>query len=214
MKTVNLDCCRPCDPFQSVDEDDESDHAILFVHQNVRNIFMSPLALKIRDIRIPHVSPASALPENGNLKSLAVAKFFLTNLHLSEEDALELKLILTSNAKWIGKDALHRWAVNAIAGPGFQRLNLPLFENFTTIHVQHISFRADCFNVLNHPTFSSPPTTNLPSTAGAIATDLHLHTVTPAARIFHLSAKCIFQCLASGRWGMASAVPRCRSGER
>lgn len=81
---------------------------------------------------------------------------------------------------------------NVIDGPGFQRLNLSLFKNFTTIREQYISFRADCFNVLNHPTFANPSTTNLTNAAGTISSDLNLQANTPDARILQLSAKYIF----------------------
>lgn len=81
---------------------------------------------------------------------------------------------------------------NTIAGPGFQRLNLSLFKDFTTFREQKISFRADSFNVLNHPTFSNPSTANLSPTAGLITTNLTLQANTPDARIFQLSAKYIF----------------------
>jgi hypothetical protein len=81
---------------------------------------------------------------------------------------------------------------NTIAGPGFQRLNASVFKNFTTFREQYISFRADCFNVFNHPTFANPSTTNLSNTAGLITGDLTLQANTPDARIFQLSAKYVF----------------------
>ena len=81
---------------------------------------------------------------------------------------------------------------NVIAGPGFQRLNMSLFKNFTIYHEQYISFRADCFNILNHPTFANPSTTNLTNSAGVITSNLSLQANTPDARIIQLSAKYVF----------------------
>ena len=81
---------------------------------------------------------------------------------------------------------------NIIDGPGFQRLNMSMSKNFATFRTQYISFRADCFNILNHPTFANPATTNLSNTAGTITSDLTLQANTPDARIFQLSAKYIF----------------------
>jgi hypothetical protein len=81
---------------------------------------------------------------------------------------------------------------NTIAGPGFQRLNASLFKNFKAFREQSISFRADCFNVLNHPTWANPSTANLSNTAGTISSDLTLQANTPDARIIQLSAKYIF----------------------
>jgi hypothetical protein len=81
---------------------------------------------------------------------------------------------------------------NTIAGPGFQRVNASVFKNFTTFREQYISFRADCFNVMNHPTFANPSTTNLSNTGGLITSDLTLQANTPDARIFQLSAKYVF----------------------
>jgi hypothetical protein len=69
---------------------------------------------------------------------------------------------------------------------------MSLFKDFSTFREQKISFRADCFNVLNHPTFANPSTTNLSPTAGLITGDLTLQANTPDARIIQLSAKYVF----------------------
>jgi hypothetical protein len=81
---------------------------------------------------------------------------------------------------------------NTIAGPGFERVNMSLFKDFKTFREQKISFRADCFNLLNHPTFANPSNTSLSNTAGTISGDLTLQANTPDARILQLSAKYIF----------------------
>jgi hypothetical protein len=81
---------------------------------------------------------------------------------------------------------------NTIAGPGFERVNMSLFKDFSTFREQKISFRADCFNLLNHPTFANPSNTSLTNAAGTISGDLTLQALTPDARILQLSAKYIF----------------------
>jgi Carboxypeptidase regulatory-like domain len=51
-------------------------------------------------------------------------------------------------------------AKNEVAGPGNWRLNASLFKDFRTWHEQYLEFRADAFNVLNHPSFGQPGNTD------------------------------------------------------
>jgi hypothetical protein len=47
-------------------------------------------------------------------------------------------------------------APTQVVGPGFQRLDLSLFKSFRTSETTQLEFRAECFNVANHPNFSNP----------------------------------------------------------
>ena len=45
---------------------------------------------------------------------------------------------------------------NQVYGPGYNAVNMSLFKNFTTFREQFLQFRADAFNLLNHPTWANP----------------------------------------------------------
>jgi hypothetical protein len=47
---------------------------------------------------------------------------------------------------------------NQIYGPGYERVNMSLFKNFHTWRAQYFQFRADAFNLLNHPTWGQVAT--------------------------------------------------------
>ena len=55
---------------------------------------------------------------------------------------------------------------NQIYGPGYERVNMSGFKNFKTWREQYIQFRADAFNLLNHPSWNSPSDTSLNPTGG------------------------------------------------
>jgi hypothetical protein len=81
---------------------------------------------------------------------------------------------------------------NLVYGPGYNRVNLSLFKNFTTFHEQHFQLRADAFNLLNHPTLANPSLEGINSTAGQITSSKALQSYAPDARFFQLSAKYVF----------------------
>jgi hypothetical protein len=81
---------------------------------------------------------------------------------------------------------------NQIYGPGYYGVNMSLFKNFATWHEQYLQFRADAFNVLNHPTFGNPSTNNLNANAGNITGPKTFQNNTPDARFFQLSLKYAF----------------------
>jgi Carboxypeptidase regulatory-like domain len=58
---------------------------------------------------------------------------------------------------------------NDVSGPGNWRLNASLFKDFKTFREQYLEFRADAFNVLNHPSFGNPGSTNTNIGANAVA---------------------------------------------
>jgi hypothetical protein len=81
---------------------------------------------------------------------------------------------------------------NQIYGPGYYGVNMSLFKNFTTWHEQYLQFRADGFNVLNHPTLANPSTNNDSANAGNITGPKTFQNNTPDARFFQLSLKYVF----------------------
>jgi hypothetical protein len=69
---------------------------------------------------------------------------------------------------------------------------MSLFKNFTTWHEQYLQFRADGFNVLNHPTLANPSTNNINANGGNITGPKFFQNNTPDARFFQLSLKYAF----------------------
>ncbi len=47
-----------------------------------------------------------------------------------------------------------------IVGPGFHRVDFSLFKQFRTTETTHLEFRAEFFNIANHPNFALPAYTN------------------------------------------------------
>jgi hypothetical protein len=46
-------------------------------------------------------------------------------------------------------------APTQVVGPGFHRLDFSLFKQFKTSESTHLEFRAEFFNLANHPNFSA-----------------------------------------------------------
>ena len=81
---------------------------------------------------------------------------------------------------------------NQIYGPGYYGVNMSLFKSFLTWREQYFQFRADAFNVLNHPTLANPSTTNNSASGGQITGPKNFQSNTPDARFFQLSLKYAF----------------------
>jgi hypothetical protein len=81
---------------------------------------------------------------------------------------------------------------NLVYGPGYNRVNLSAFKQFATFHKEYFEFRADVFNLLNHPTESNPNLQGINSTGGQITSTKSLQSNAPDARFFQLSAKYVF----------------------
>jgi len=79
-----------------------------------------------------------------------------------------------------------------IYGPGYEHVNMSAFKNFKTWRTQYFQFRADAFNLLNHPSWGSPSDTSLNPSAGLINTTEVLQNYTPDARFFQLAGKYVF----------------------
>ncbi|MGH7486607.1 MAG: hypothetical protein ACREMY_13565, partial [bacterium] len=48
-------------------------------------------------------------------------------------------------------------------GPGFGRIDWSLFKDFVTSETTHVEFRAEFFNLTNHPNFAQPGSLNFNS---------------------------------------------------
>jgi hypothetical protein len=83
---------------------------------------------------------------------------------------------------------------NNVSGPGNWRLNASMFKDFKTWRGQYLEFRADAFNVLNHPSLGNPgsTTTDIGANAVAITGTGSNQNLTIDARFFQLSGKYVF----------------------
>jgi hypothetical protein len=81
---------------------------------------------------------------------------------------------------------------NNVYGPGYYQINMSLFKTFTTFHEQNVQFRADGFNVLNHPTLANPGSPSMNANGGLISGPKSFQNNTPDARFFQLALKYVF----------------------
>jgi len=80
---------------------------------------------------------------------------------------------------------------NNIYGPGYYQVNMSLFKSFATWREQNLQFRADIFNVLNHPTLGQP-NGSMNANGGLISGPKTFQNNTPDARFLQLSLKYVF----------------------
>jgi len=80
---------------------------------------------------------------------------------------------------------------NNIYGPGYYQVNMSLFKSFSTWREQSLQFRADAFNVLNHPTLGTP-NGSMNANGGLISGPKFFQNNTPDARFFQLALKYLF----------------------
>ncbi|WP_318523817.1 TonB-dependent receptor [Edaphobacter sp.] len=78
---------------------------------------------------------------------------------------------------------------NTMYGPGYYGVNMSIFKNFTTWREQYLQFRADGFNVLNHPTLANPANTTINTQAGLITGPKTFQNNTLDARFFQLALR-------------------------
>jgi hypothetical protein len=78
---------------------------------------------------------------------------------------------------------------DTVYGPGYERVNMSLFKNFPVWREQYVVFRADAFNLLNHPTFGYPSVSTDNTNGGQITGPASLGANAPDARFFQLSVK-------------------------
>jgi hypothetical protein len=69
---------------------------------------------------------------------------------------------------------------------------MSLFKNFVTFREQHLQFRADAFNLLNHPTWGNPSNQGIGPQGGQITGTKFFQNNTPDARFLQLSLKYTF----------------------
>jgi len=69
---------------------------------------------------------------------------------------------------------------------------MSLFKRFAAFREQYLEFRADIFNVLNHPSLNQPSILTDNSNGGTITAAKSFQSNTPDARFFQLSAKYVF----------------------
>ena len=83
---------------------------------------------------------------------------------------------------------------NNLTGPGYEEVDLSLFKNFFPQERVHGQFRAECFNILNHPNFANPTGSVSSGTFGQLtATPTSSGTGTQGLpRVFQFGAKIIF----------------------
>jgi len=82
---------------------------------------------------------------------------------------------------------------NDVSGPGNWKLNASLFKDFRTFREQYLEFRADAFNLLNHPSWGQPGNTSTSPGSGPMITGtMSLQNNTIDARFFQLSGKYVF----------------------
>jgi hypothetical protein len=78
-----------------------------------------------------------------------------------------------------------------VYGPGYYQINMSLFKSFSTWREERLQFRADAFNVLNHPTLGQP-NGSMDANGGLISGPKFFQNNTPDARFFQLALKYIF----------------------
>jgi len=82
-------------------------------------------------------------------------------------------------------------ARNQVVGPGYERINMSLFKNFTTYENQYLQFRADAFNLFNTPAFNNPGN-GINSNGGQITSTHNMGQFTPNSRFLQLALKYYF----------------------
>jgi outer membrane receptor protein involved in Fe transport len=80
---------------------------------------------------------------------------------------------------------------NTLYGPGYQRVNMSVFKDFKVYRENALEFRADIFNLFNHPSLGQPSST-LDNNAGLITSPRGGQILTPDARFIQLALKYSF----------------------
>lgn len=99
-----------------------------------------------------------------------------------------------SQNKIVGQAALPYLGGRALSvpGPGYERINMSIFKNFSTFQEQSLQFRVDVFNVFNTPAYDAPSTANNSTNGGLITSSRFFQNLTPDARFLQISAKYVF----------------------
>jgi len=166
------------DPFMSGGVSDASNPSA--DHDGAGNLIPCPTHTKTREHYFNPCSFANPLPGNSIAPVGQVAGAGNTALFTGP---------VTDQATAI---ALLGGKQNTLYGPGYYGVNMSLFKNFTTFREQYLQFRADAFNVLNHPTLGNPSTTDDNSSGGQITGPKFFQNNTPDARFFQLALRYSF----------------------
>ena len=79
-----------------------------------------------------------------------------------------------------------------VVGPGFNKLDMSLFKSFAIpVHESSLQFRADAFNVLNHPSFGNP-NSSLTGSSGQAITSTRFSGLIPSGRVIQLALRLAF----------------------
>jgi Carboxypeptidase regulatory-like domain/TonB-dependent Receptor Plug Domain len=80
-----------------------------------------------------------------------------------------------------------------ITEPGYERINMSVFKNFTTFREEYLQFRADVFNLFNTPAWGAPSNSGITgSNAGQITGTRFIQNFSPDPRFFQLALKYYF----------------------
>ena len=77
-------------------------------------------------------------------------------------------------------------------GPGYERVNMSVFKDFSIYREQTLTFRADIFNLFNTPSMGEPSTSNNSGSGGEITSSRSIQNDSPDPRFFQLSLKYAF----------------------
>ncbi len=81
---------------------------------------------------------------------------------------------------------------NSLRGPGFEEVDASVFRDLFTERRIHGQFRAEGFNVLNHPNLANPVATANAGNFGQITGTVATSAANLGPRVFQFGAKVIF----------------------
>jgi hypothetical protein len=81
---------------------------------------------------------------------------------------------------------------STVYGPGYERINMSVFKDFTAWREEYLQFRVDIFNVFNHPSWNTPSIVTDNTNGGQITAPKAFQANTPDSRFFQISAKYVF----------------------
>ena len=81
---------------------------------------------------------------------------------------------------------------NILIGPGFSQWDLSIFKNFTFQDKARVQFRAESFNLLNHPSFTGIDTTARFDAAGKPTGTFGAVTSAGPSRVLEFGVKLLF----------------------
>ena len=81
---------------------------------------------------------------------------------------------------------------NNAFGPGYERIDMSLFKNFTTFREQSFQFRLDAFNVLNTTSYALPSNASDGVNGGQITGSRTFQNFTPDSRFFQFAGRYFF----------------------